>query len=72
MFESKKSQNEKKRKKKQFCNSKKRSFFTAIFWLVFWLSISKVICKAWEGDPKTFWITQNGEELRKICQSVPS
>jgi hypothetical protein len=31
-----------------------------------------MICKAWEGAPITFLITQNEEELRKICQSVSS
>jgi Na+-transporting methylmalonyl-CoA/oxaloacetate decarboxylase beta subunit len=31
-----------KMKKKTYCNSKKRIFFTALFWLLLWLCISKV------------------------------
>jgi len=49
-----------------FVIPKKRIFFTALFWLLLWLSISKMICK---GAPMTFLITQNGEKVRKICQS---
>jgi len=67
-FENKKGQNE----KKHILQSKKRIFFTAFFGLVLWLCISKMICRAWEGTPITFQITQNGEEFRKICQSVES
>jgi hypothetical protein len=29
-----------------------------------------LFCRASEGAPITFLITQNGEELRKICKSV--
>ncbi len=61
-----------KMKKNSYCNLKKCTFFTALFWLVFWPCILKMICKAWEGAPITFLITQNEEELRKICQSVSS
>jgi len=44
----------KKKEKNTICNLKKRIFFTAIFWLLLWLCISKMICKAWEGAPTTF------------------
>lgn len=33
----------------QFVIQEKRIFFTARFWLVLWLCISKTICRAWEG-----------------------
>jgi hypothetical protein len=36
----------------------------------FCLCIWKMICRTSEGAPITFLITQNEEELRKICQSV--
>jgi len=49
---------------------KKRIFFTTLFGLFPWLCVSKMICRAWEDTPITFQITQNGEELRKIYQSV--
>jgi len=42
-FKSKKGQNEENEKKKQFCNSKKRIFFTALFWLVIWLSFKNYL-----------------------------
>jgi hypothetical protein len=51
---------------------KKRILFTALFWLVPWFGIWKMICTAREGAPITFLITQNGEELRKMYQSVRS
>ncbi len=35
-----------KMKKNTFCNSKKRIFFIALFWLLIWLCISKMICRA--------------------------
>ncbi len=35
----------KKNEKNAFCNSKKCIFFTAFFWVLIWLYISKVICK---------------------------
>ncbi len=44
----------KKNEKNVFCNSKKRIFFTALFWLVLCLCILKMICKASEGAPITF------------------
>jgi hypothetical protein len=53
-FESKKDQNEEKMKKHVFCNSKKRIFITALLWLVSWLCISKMICRAQEGALITF------------------
>jgi hypothetical protein len=34
------------KKKKEFCNSKKRIFFTALYCLLLQLCISKMICKA--------------------------
>ncbi len=37
--------------------------------LLLWLCISKMINRAWEGTPIKNLITQNGEELRKSCQS---
>jgi len=45
-FENKKMKNEKKREKNTFYNSKKHIYFTALFWLVLWLCIAKMICKA--------------------------
>jgi hypothetical protein len=36
----------KKNEKNLFCNSKKRIFLIALFWLLLWLRISKMICKA--------------------------
>jgi hypothetical protein len=58
------------RGKNAFCNFKKHIFFAALYCLLLWLRISKMIYKAWEGTPIPFEITQNGEELRKICQKV--
>jgi len=34
--------------KNMFCKSKKPIFFNAIFWLVFWLCILKMICEKLE------------------------
>jgi hypothetical protein len=45
-FESRRGQNE--IKKYAFCNLKECIFFTALFKLVPWLCISKMICKAWK------------------------
>ncbi len=36
----------KNEKKNVFCNSKKRIFFTALVWLLLWLCVSKMICRA--------------------------
>jgi hypothetical protein len=36
----------KNEKKNAFFNLKKRIFFTALFWLLLWLCISKMICRA--------------------------
>jgi hypothetical protein len=36
----------KNEKKKAFCNLKKRIFFTALFWLLLWVCIAKMISKA--------------------------
>jgi hypothetical protein len=36
----------KKNEKNLFCNFKKHNFFIALFWLLLWLYISKMICKA--------------------------
>jgi hypothetical protein len=55
-------------KKTVFCNSKKCIFFTAIFWLVFWFCISKMICRAWEGAPITFL---NHSKWRRIEKDLP-
>jgi len=44
----------KKKKKNSFAIQKKRIFFTALFGLIFWLCISKMICRAREGAHKTF------------------
>jgi hypothetical protein len=41
-------------KKNVFCNSKNGFFFTALFRLLIWLCISKMICNAQEGAPITF------------------
>jgi hypothetical protein len=35
-----------KMKKNVFCNTKKRILFTALFWLLLWHCISKMICAA--------------------------
>ncbi len=35
-----------KKKENAFCNSKKHIFFTALFWLLLWHSISKMIGRA--------------------------
>jgi hypothetical protein len=46
-FESRRGQNEKKKRKQNaIYNSQKHIFFTARVWLVLWLCISKMICKA--------------------------
>jgi hypothetical protein len=47
---------------------KKHTFFTVLFWLVDWLCISKMICKAWEDALITFSITQNGEKFKKSAK----
>lgn len=39
----------KNEKKTTFCNLKNCIFFPALFWLLLWLCISKMICKAWKG-----------------------
>jgi hypothetical protein len=56
-------------KKNSFCNLQKRFFYCFLF-TAFWRCILKMICKASEGAPITFLITQNEEELRKIYQNV--
>jgi hypothetical protein len=33
-------------KKNALCNTKKCIFFTALFWLLLWLCVSKMICTA--------------------------
>jgi hypothetical protein len=58
----------KKNWKKTHFAIRENIFFYCSFWLILWLCISKMICRAWEGAPISFQITQNGEELRKICQ----
>jgi hypothetical protein len=59
-------------KKQAFCNSKKRFFLTAFLGLFLTpLALHfKDDLESLEGAPITFLITQNGEELRKICQIV--
>jgi hypothetical protein len=59
-------------KKNVFCNFKKHILFTTCFWPIPWLCISNMIRRAGEAFPITFEITQNGEELKKICQNVRS
>ncbi len=58
----------KNEKKTAFCNSKSCSFFTALFWLLFWLCSSKMICRAWEGAPVTFL---NHSKWRRIEKDLP-
>jgi len=63
---------EEKKKKTHFAIEKTHFFLLIFFWPVLWLCIYNMNCIACEGVSITFQITQNGEELRKICQSVRS
>ncbi len=60
----------KKNEKNMFCNSKQRIFFTALFGLVLWLCslkmMCRMMCRACQGSPISFYITQNGEESVKV------
>jgi preprotein translocase subunit SecG len=67
-FESRRGQNV--GKKNVINNLKKTYFIYHFFWLVFWLYISKMNCKTSKGVHITFLISQNGENLKKICQNV--
>jgi hypothetical protein len=44
----------KKNEKKSILQLKKHIFLTALFWLLLWLCISKMICTPGEGTPITF------------------
>jgi hypothetical protein len=46
--------NKKQKQKNMICNLKKPIFFIALLWLVLWLSISKMFCRALEGASITF------------------
>jgi hypothetical protein len=52
-------------KKNVSCNSKYKNSFTALFLVVLWLCISKMICRTWEGAPITFL---NHSKWRRIWE----